>query len=210
MRPLDLTGKRFGTLIVQSFVERRGSQAMWLCLCDCGREAIKSLGNLRSGHTKSCGCLRSIVTTMKKTTHGMHGTPAYKSWQAMLLRCTNPKNHKFKDYGARGIKVCPEWISFEQFFKDMGDRPPETTLGRIDNDGDYTPANCEWQGHKTQARNKRNTALFEYQGRIATLAEHCERLGLNCHSVRSRIYIYKWTVEKAFSTPIATKPKPNL
>lgn len=119
----------------------------------------------------------------------------------MLTRCTNPRNAKFKDYGARGIKVCDAWLMFEGFFSDMGERPAGTTLGRIDNDGDYTPSNCEWQTNIEQARNKRNTTLFTHQGRSATLPEHCERLGLNVSTVRSRIYTYHWTVERALSTP---------
>lgn len=201
MKALDLTGERFGSLTVQHFTERRGSQAMWLCRCDCGREAVKSLGNLRSGHTKSCGCMRSIVTSERKTTHGMCGSPTHKSWQSMLTRCMNQRNSKFKDYGARGIKVCDAWLTFDGFFSDMGVRPLGTTLGRIDNNGDYTPSNCEWQTITKQARNKRNTALFTHQGKSATIPEHCEQLGLNTSTVRSRIYTYGWTVDRALSTP---------
>lgn len=117
----------------------------------------------------------------------------------MLTRCSNPNNPKYKDYAGRGIQVCWRWLSFENFFADMGVRPPGTTLGRVNNDGDYEPSNCEWQTPTTQSRNRRNTALFLYNGKLATVAEHCESIGLNPSTVRSRIYTYGWPIEKAFS-----------
>ncbi|MDO9313364.1 MAG: hypothetical protein Q7T97_02325 [Burkholderiaceae bacterium] len=132
-------------------------------------------------------------------THLMYGTPTYTTWSAMLTRCNNSKNHKYASYGARGIKVCERWRDFQSFLDDMGARPVGTTLGRRDNDGDYEPSNCEWQDATTQARNKRNTAEFLFQGILATVPAHCERLGLSASTVRSRIYTYKWTIEKAMS-----------
>lgn len=118
----------------------------------------------------------------------------------MLTRCTNPKDHKYPLYGGRGIQVCWRWLNFENFYADMGARPARTTLGRLDNDGDYEPSNCEWQTAVIQGRNKSNTALFLFNGKLATVTEHCERIGLNPSTVRSRIYTYGWPVEKAFST----------
>lgn len=132
-------------------------------------------------------------------THLMYGTPEYKSWSGMLTRCENKNNHKFIDYGARGITVCDAWHDFQKFFNDMGARPPGTTLGRINNDGNYEPGNCEWQSAVSQARNKRNTALFTFENVTATIPEHCERLGLSSSTVRSRIYTYGWSAGKALS-----------
>ena len=200
MRALDLTGNRFGMLVALFKRGRRGSQALWRCLCDCGQRTTVQLGNLRNGHTTSCGCKRSIITTALKTTHGYCGTQSYSSWQAMLERCLNPLNPKFDDYGGRGINVCKRWRNFENFLADMGERPIKTTLGRIDNDGPYKARNCRWETAMTQGRNKRNTRTFVYEGIAATVAEHCERLGLNCSTVRSRIYTYGWTISKSFST----------
>lgn len=199
MKSIDLTGARFGLLTVTSKAIANGKQSMWNCVCDCGLTCIKWMGNLRNGNTKSCGHLRSVVTTKNKTTHAMYGAPEYKSWSGMLTRCENKNNHKFKDYGARGITVCDSWHEFQSFFNDMGKKPAGTSLGRIDNDGNYEPKNCEWQSATEQARNKRNTALFSYQGILATIPEHCDRLGLLASTVRSRIYTYKWPVEKALS-----------
>lgn len=207
MRKLDLTGQRFGMLVALELMGRneRG-MARWRCRCDCGAEAVKTLGNLRSGHSKSCGCLRSTTTAREKTAHGMYGTPTYKSWSGMLTRCNNPRNHKYPAYGGRGIKVCERWHAFENFLADMGERPPGTTIGRIDNDGHYEPENCQWETGKDQGRNKRNSRRFEFDGITATIGEHCERLGISASSVRSRIYTYGWDVDRAFATPIkATK-----
>lgn len=201
MRPLDLVGQRFGLLSVVERAEKQGAQAMWRCLCDCGAECTKALGNLRNGHTKSCGCLRSVVTTKEKTRHAMCGTPTYSSWSSMLTRCNTPSNHKYPDYGGRGIAVHGPWHDFAVFFADMGERPPGTTLGRQDNNGNYEPGNCSWETDKQQGRNKRNTKLFEFEGVAATITEHCERLGLNPSTIKSRVYTYGFSIEKALTQP---------
>ncbi|WP_462382226.1 hypothetical protein [Pseudomonas sp. Marseille-QA0892] len=200
MRPLDLTGHRFGMLVALSLHSRLKGQAVWLCRCDCGVESKALLGNLRRGHTTSCGCQRSVATAQNKTRHAMHGTPTYRSWSSMLTRCINPANHKFADYGGRGIAVHETWKSFEGFYADMGERPSGTTLGRKDNDGNYEPGNCRWESAKQQGRNKRNTASFEHDGITATIPEHCERLGLNPSTVRTRIYTLGWPVAQALAT----------
>lgn len=203
MKAIDLTGQRFGMLVVTEFVDRnKRGMASWRCRCDCGEVITKTIGNLRSGHSKSCGCLRSTTTSREKTTHGMYGTPTHRSWTSMLTRCKNPKNHKYPDYGGRGIEVCERWHAFENFLADMGERPLGTTIGRQNNDGHYEPENCQWEGGKDQGRNKRNTRAFEHDGITATLGEHCERLCLNPATIKSRIYLYGWDVERAFNTPI--------
>lgn len=199
MKRLDVSGQRFSSLTAIQSAGMKGKQSLWLCYCDCGKECVVQLGNLRSGHTKSCGCLRSTATTNHKTTHGMYGTSTYNSWSSIITRCTNIKNHKYPDYGGRGIQVCDRWLIFENFLSDMGDRPLGTTIGRIDNNGNYIKENCEWQGNKTQARNKRNTRLFTFNNLTATLTEHCEILELNPSTVRSRLYTYKWPLERALT-----------
>lgn len=88
--------------------------------------------------------------------HGMFGTPEYKAWAAMIQRCTNPSDNRWKTHGARGIKVCNSWFNFINFYKDMGNRPsPEYSLDRIDNDGDYNKINCRWATKSQQQLNKR-------------------------------------------------------
>lgn len=97
----------------------------------------------------------------------------------MKLRCLNPNNHAFSDYGGRGIKICEEWMAFENFLADMGERPDNMTLDRIDVNGNYEPSNCRWATMKEQCNNRRSNFNITHQGRTQTLTQWCEELGLN-------------------------------
>lgn len=129
--------------------------------------------------------------------HGMYGTPTYKSWQKMLERCRSPKNNRFAEYGGRGITVCPEWHSFEGFFKDMGPRPDGTSIDRRDVNGHYCKSNCMWSDKKTQARNKRNVMQITVDGVRKPLPEWAELIGIGVGTLRQRIHKYGMTPEQA-------------
>jgi len=160
-----------------------------LCQCSCGNEVIVMLDNLLRGNTKSCGCLQSELAAERgrllKTTHGMSYTREYRSWASMVDRCTNEKCHNYGSYGGRGIRVCDRWrSSFENFYSDMGDRPPGMSIDRIGNDGDYTPDNCRWATTKEQNRNMRSNRLIEGK----PMTDWCEDNDLNRNAVSSRLH----------------------
>ena len=189
---IEMTGKRFTKLLV---LERRDSRqhgtnstdmrAVWLCRCDCGNEIIAFGHSLRSGNTRSCGCIRSELSA--SATHRMTGTPEYRAWYSIKDRCNNPNNEDYHNYGGRGIKVCDRWSKFENFFSDMGLRPGGMSLDRQDVNGDYEPRNCRWATSKEQARNQRTNLRFTKDGKTRCLAEWCEMLGLNRALIYRRI-----------------------
>jgi hypothetical protein len=125
------------------------------CKCDCGNIKIVRLNSLRTGNTKSCGCLKKEI--LNKTTHGMSKSKEYNSWLGMKNRCLNSKDKFFNIYGGRGIKICDNWInSFDNFISDMGIKPKSNfSLDRINVDGNYEPSNCRWASPKEQANNRR-------------------------------------------------------
>jgi hypothetical protein len=134
---IDMTGRRYGKLLVRHFVGMVTHRAYWCCLCQCGTLKVIQGESLRKGATRSCGCLwRETVWKVRRTTHAMSHTNLYRRWQGMIQRCTNPHTLGFHRYGARGITVCDRWLqSFEAFYADMGDPPPGAMLERVDNDG---------------------------------------------------------------------------
>lgn len=130
-------------------------------------------------------------------------SPEYISWLAILARCTNPNNPNFQRYGARGISVCERWRNnFESFLEDMGTRPSRNhSVERIDNSGNYDPANCKWATAKEQANNRRSSRFVDLHGERKTLSEWCQLKGLGRSTVSQRLR-YGWTVEKALLTPL--------
>lgn len=156
--------------------------AMWKCICDCQlnmpedqRNYVKVSGiDLRSGHVKSCGCLKYKSSTK---THGLSHTPFYNVWVMMRQRCNNLNNKDYKHYGARGIKVCERWNSFDNFFDDMhGGYKPGLELDRIDNSGDYCKENCRWTDRSGNMRNTRRNHIIHSEWGDICLQEFCEKV----------------------------------
>lgn len=196
-RLIDLAGIKYGRLRA---IARRGSSkngtAKWLCLCDCGAETIVRSCELRFGHTQSCGCLQIDRTKTKNTKHGKSKTRAYISWLHMIKRCTDKAHNDYAYYGGRGITVCGEWKNFENFFADMGERPKNKTLDRIDNNGGYERKNCRWATRQQQANNMRSNRYLSCRGLWQTVAEWCRMLNANYGRVQCRLR-RGWSVEES-------------
>jgi len=156
--------------------------------CQCGNQLSVDERHLKSGNTTSCGCRRSErhAGWVSNLRHGMAGTPTHRSWRKMRERCDNPSNIGYYLYGARGIKVCDRWQSFENFLADMGTRPVGTSLERTDNSRNYEPENCRWATPSEQTRNtSRNKFVMLHERRLC-LADATTALGLHSGSITQR------------------------
>jgi hypothetical protein len=158
----NLTGQRFGNLTVLEFSHKNSSgNCYWKCLCDCGKESLKVGTRLSTGHTTSCGCQGLLNQKLLVTKHGFYNTRTYHTWEGMIQRCTNPNATRYPDYGGRGVTVCDRWLTFTNFLEDMGERPENKTLDRIDPFGNYEPWNCRWATRKEQQNNQRRHKMTE-------------------------------------------------
>ena len=176
---MDLLGQVFGCWTVVAGPNLRKGQAYWALRCQCGSTGERATGHLRSGRTRSCGCLQR--------THGYSGTPTYVTWTSMVGRCTDPKHPSWKNYGARGVSVCPEWLDFKVFLADMGPRPDGQQLDREKNHLGYFKANCRWATRSVNNRNRRNNHHIEYLGKSMTIAEAAELSGIREGTLLMRI-----------------------
>jgi hypothetical protein len=179
MKKIDITGRRFGRLIVSGYHSTSPSKKRyWLCVCDCGTEKIISSSNLVCGHTTSCGCYWKEGKHKANYTHGCTSTKEFKVWAAMKSRCFNPNTRSYKAYGGRGITVDPAWVnSFEQFLSDMGLCPTGLTLERKDNNKGYSKGNCVWATKTDQANNKRNNIILTSGEITLTLQQWIKKIG---------------------------------
>ena len=181
---IDMTGRKCGLLTVL----RRDGQypgttlAAWLCLCDCGKQKTMLGASLRNGTAQSCGCMKR-----KKKKHGKSDTSIYNRWLAMIARCSNPKNSAYESYGRRGVLVCESWLTFKNFYADMGDPPSRKhSIDRIDNNGNYEPGNCRWATMKEQANNtRRNVFIYTSKGRLS-LREAAAIAGITYEALQIR------------------------
>lgn len=181
-----MVGQRFERLTVVRRGESKTTAAFWVCICDCGSESVVRGVYLRTGRTKSCGCLHRESITAIQTTHGMFGSGTYRSWVAMRNRCYQKSNISYGNYGGRGIRVCGRWDLFENFYADMGDRPAGMTLDRKRVNEDYGPTNCKWSTRLEQNNNKRNNVSVTFGGRTQTYAQWAVEIGINASTLRAR------------------------
>lgn len=219
-RTKDIAGNRYGRLVALGPVGRANdtsSSIIWHCRCDCGNEIMTRLVNLRTGDTRSCGCLNREHQSRfgkKRKSHGMSRTQEYNSWCAMIARCENTNNPNYGMYGARGIRICLRWRdSFDNFLADIGHKPASRqSVDRIDVNGHYScgnceecvrmgwKANCRWANHTEQANNTRQNHFLEFCGERLTIAQWSQKLNINRGTLLNRIKS-GWPIEKALTTP---------
>lgn len=165
----DITGKRFGRILVLARSGLVSGAATWNCRCDCGNNFIAQGGNLRKGDTRSCGCLRNETTRKRSLKHGhiikiggrRTASRTYRCWTNMISRCENKNVPAWRHYGGRGITVCKRWrSSFVAFLKDMGESPDGLTIERKNNSKGYSKLNCVWATYTEQNNNRRTNHRF--------------------------------------------------
>lgn len=207
-KTIDLTGQRFGRLVVLTFAgyiasETRGASAYWKCICDCGiNKTIRADQLIGKQSQKSCGCMSKV-----KLKHGHsrigHRTSEYTSWYSMIQRSHNPNHKRFYDYGGRGITVCEKWRnSFVDFLSDMGFKPSSKhTLERINNLNGYEPGNTIWALPYVQKRNMRSNRWITYNRRTLCLTDWARELGIHYNTLDQRL-LHGWSIEDALTKPV--------
>lgn len=141
----------------------------------------------------------------KRTYHGMSNTKTNQAWADMIQRCLNPNNKQYADYGGRGITVCKRWLTFANFFADMGVAPEGMALDRKNNNLGYNKRNCRWATRRQQESNKRNTPRLTFRGRTQSLMAWAREIGINHITLRGRITLYRWSAERALTEPVTKR-----
>ena len=204
MKLIDLTGHRFGRLVVVKKQGVKGGRPAWLCKCDCGSEVTVRGNDLRRGATQSCGCLHRDQLIERNTTHGLCGNRLYNIWGCMVQRCYNSNTPCYNLYGGRGITICDEWRNDFKSFYDWAmahGYEDNLTIDRIDNDKGYSPENCRWITIKEQGNNRSTNRRLEYNGERHTISEWGELLGIDSEIISSRLR-RGWSIEKTLTEEI--------
>lgn len=173
MKPIDLSGEKFGRLRPLFPSRTDSGKYAWVCKCDCGNTITVCTTDLRRGHTQSCGCYR----TDKVRTHGLSKTLPYHMWRKMIARRCDETDKDYNNYGARGISVCKEWLSYPLFYEWALSNGYKRglTIDRINNDVGYSPENCRFITIQEQERNRRNNIRVIVNGAGMLLVEFCEK-----------------------------------
>ena len=196
---IDLTGQRFGRLVVERFAYSKNA-AFWHCKCDCGGENTVRAALLRNGKVASCGCgsIEAAIKNCHKSRKENKYIPVSlrsglkNCYRNMIRRCTDPSDKRWECYGGRGISVCNEWIGLSgrhNFYKWALSAGYQKGLqiDRIDVNGNYTPGNCRFVDATTQANNTRRNRVITWQDKSMTVAEWARELGLTYAAIQHRL-----------------------
>ena len=172
--------KKYGFLTAVKFV-KKDKHSFWLFRCDCGKEKIIRTDAVYTGKVVSCGCHKN--KNLRRFTHRMSGTSVYDSWCHMKTRCDKKRGKDYKNYGGRGITYSKDWEKFENFYRDMGDKPSGMTLERIDNNGNYCKENCKWATRSEQNNNTRHCKFYTYKGKRYSMKNLAREIQVNYWSL---------------------------
>ena len=199
-----MIGKIFGRLNVIAYAGKdKWGKNLWLCICSCGEDRILGQSILKTGNTKSCGCLK-VDLIKKNAKYPVTDKRLYGAWYNMCARCYDENNKAYVNYGGRGIQVCPEWKDdYSNFLKWAlaNGYKSSLTIERIDVNGDYEPGNCAWVTRKDQANNRRNNRIVTFRGETKTLTQFCEEYNIKPDTFRDRIK-RGWSFEDALTKPV--------
>lgn len=193
---------KYGQLTIISIYKKprkpRGNREMAVCICECGNYKTIQLDNLKSSHTTSCGCHK----TMARFKHGYSHHPLYKVWEGIVNRCCTVTSSAYKYYGGRGIKICDEWRKSPKAFVEWGienNWAIGLTIDRQNNDGDYEPNNCRLVSQLIQAGNTSKNRLFTINGETKCLSRWASEYGIDKTTLVYRINV-GMEIEEALKT----------
>ncbi len=205
MKQTKSIGKKYGRLTVLGVVGKNKHKKLIVqCVCSCGNTIKTILEYIQQGDTKSCGCLKTAGFQKMITKHRFSKTRFYGIYNAVRQRTNNPKTIGWKHYGGRGIKCL--WNSFPEFHKDMyknyrrhvrlyGEK--QTTIDRINPDGNYCKQNCRWATRKEQGNHRRNTRFITVGKSTKTIQKWSTRMGIKASLISIRIDKLYWPPEEA-------------
>ena len=185
-RSKNLIGNKYNALTVLEKTDKRDSSGnvYWLCKCDCGNTRLVKTHSLLSGHTKGCGC----HITARKGKY-VRKSRLYNTWSCMRKRCYNPNDKRYKKYGGRGITICDEWLDYDNFYEwaMANGYQDDLSIERIDVNGNYEPSNCTWIPMSKQGDNTTRTVKHNINGRLMTIRQIANELGVSYGAVQHRI-----------------------
>ena len=214
----EFIGKKFGKLTIIEFSHKKqkyasngkknGNDFYYKCKCDCGNETISRIADLKKGKASSCGCYRverTKITNKKYESNEFWDTKLYKTYSKIKDRCFNKNCKHYDNYGGRGITMCEEWRNNYQLFYNWAianGYKEGLSIDRINNNGNYEPSNCRFATSTVQNNNKRSNFYITYNGKTQTAKQWADELGIKYTTLKSRLVILKWSVEKALTTPV--------
>lgn len=175
------------------------------CLCGSGKQIIATARDLRCGHSKSCGCVRTENVIKKCSTHRETDSRLYHIWRGIKSRCLNKNNKKYENYGGRGILICDEWLNSYESFRDWAmshGYSDELSIDRIDVNGNYEPNNCRWVDAFIQANNRTDNFIIEYNHEKHTVHEWALITNISAENIYNRIKYLNWSTSDALTIPV--------